>query len=352
MLRRIAMNCGFVATTVWCAAIWPASNAAYGAEFTLSLQHFLSPEALPHHALIEPWVKRIEAESNGRIKIEIYPEMKLGGKATALVEQVRSGKVDIVWTAAAYTPGAFPRSEVFTLPAVHRGDAVSTNKAVLDLLAGELAEDFSGLHPLLVHVHTGHAVHTAENPLRELADFKGLTLRAPGRGIGRWTVEALGASPTKKRHPKLSRAMEKKAIDGVMMTFQLAEALEVVDAAKYHMTPAQDRYFGTSLYLFLMNPATYAALPPDLKSVIDRNSGEGLAAEAGRIWNDADKATRDRARKRGNEIVEMSGEAGGALETALESVTTRWIAANADKGFDAAKLAESAKQAIARHTDP
>ncbi len=104
------------------------------AELTLRVHHFLGEESLPHQMLIEPWAERIESASNGRIEVEIYPAMTLGGRAPALVEQVREGVVDIIWTAAAYTPGRFPRTEVFTLPMVHRGDPVATNLAIMETL--------------------------------------------------------------------------------------------------------------------------------------------------------------------------------------------------------------------------
>ena len=55
-------------------------------------------------------------ESNGEIKVEMYPSMQLGGAPPQLVDQVRDGVVDIVWTVAGYTPGRFPRLEVFELP--------------------------------------------------------------------------------------------------------------------------------------------------------------------------------------------------------------------------------------------
>lgn len=328
----------------------PFISPASAAEFTLRLHHFLSPESIPQQLLMEPWAKRIEQESGGRIAVEIHAEMALGGKATELVEQVREGTVDIIWTAAAYTPGKFPRTEVFTLPLVHGGDAIATNLAIQDMMSGSLAPDFKGVHPLLVHVHPGHAFHTTYKAIRKLEDFSGLTLRAPGRGVGKWTVEALGASPTKKRHPKLPRAMEKKALDGVLMSFQLANALEVVAASKFHTVLGGNRYFGTSLYLFLMNEARYQALPDDLRAIIDRNSGAALARDMGQAWNAAGEVAVEAARARGSEIIAIDGADLAPVEKALETVSDRWVASIADRGFDGAALLEAARQGVAKHS--
>ena len=92
-------------------------------EFTFSVQHFLSPQAPAQSMLIEPWAKSIEEASDGRIAFEIFPAMALGGKPPELYSQVRDGVADVVWTVTGYTPGTFPRIEVFELPSVHQGDA-------------------------------------------------------------------------------------------------------------------------------------------------------------------------------------------------------------------------------------
>ena len=85
-------------------------------EFTFKLHHILGPKSPAQVNMIEPWVNRVQEGSNGRIKIEIYPSMQLGGRPPALYDQVRDGVADIVWTLPGYTAGRFPRMEVFELP--------------------------------------------------------------------------------------------------------------------------------------------------------------------------------------------------------------------------------------------
>ena len=320
---------------------------AEAAELTLKIHHFLGPDAAPQKWLMEPWAERIEAASGGRIAVEIHPDMTLGGKAPELVDQVETGTVDIVWTAAAYTPGRFARSEVFTLPLVHGSDAAVTNQAIAALLATDLAADFAGVHPLLVHVHAGHALHSAVKPVRSLGDFAGLSIRPPGRGIGLWTVEALGAVPTTKRHPKLARALADGDLDAVLMPFDLALAMEVVDAARHHSV-IDGAGFGTSLYLFLMNEARYRALPEDLRAVIDANSGAAIAAEVGARWNDGTAAAIARAQNLGHSLDAIDGD---TVRAALESVSGRWRDARNAEGIDGDGLIERARAAMTSTSD-
>ena len=91
------------------------SASAQSPEFVFKLHHFLGPKAPAQTKMLEPWSKKIEEDSNGRIKIEIYPSMSLGGAPPQLIRQVTDGVVDIVWTVNGYTPNLFPRSEAFRI---------------------------------------------------------------------------------------------------------------------------------------------------------------------------------------------------------------------------------------------
>src|SRR5688572_26025731 len=115
------------------AAVFGAVAAQAAPEFTFRFHHFLGPKAPAHTQMIEPWCKRIEEASKGRIKIDINPAMALGGKPPELIRQVRDGVVDIVWTVNGYTAGLFPRTEVFELPFIHTNDPAATNLAIGDL---------------------------------------------------------------------------------------------------------------------------------------------------------------------------------------------------------------------------
>ena len=71
------------------------STAACAAEFEFKLHHFLSPKAPAHRLMLEPWAQSIMEASGGRIAVEIFPAMTLGGKPPQLPRQVRDGVVDM-----------------------------------------------------------------------------------------------------------------------------------------------------------------------------------------------------------------------------------------------------------------
>src|SRR5690606_5954467 len=162
-----------------------ASFAASAEPITLKLHHFLGPQAPAHTKMLAPWAERVEKASGGKVKIELYPSMTLGGKPPQLIRQVRDGVVDIIWTVNGYTAGLFPRSEAFELPFVHTNDTAATNLAMRDLFESDLKPEYGGVHVLFLHVHAGQAIHMVDKPVRKPEDFAGLKMRIPSR-TGAW----------------------------------------------------------------------------------------------------------------------------------------------------------------------
>ncbi|WP_269583947.1 TRAP transporter substrate-binding protein [Roseibium sp. Sym1] len=92
------MTRAFLKSAVAAVALFGASAIAQAQDVTLTLHHFMSPKSPPHAKFLEPWVEKIEAESDGRIKVELFPSMSLGGKPPELYRQVRDGAADIILT--------------------------------------------------------------------------------------------------------------------------------------------------------------------------------------------------------------------------------------------------------------
>ena len=104
---------------------------AQAQEVTLRMHTFIPPVANPAKTFLIPWAKKIGEASKGRIKVQPFWAMQLGGKAPQLLGQVRDGVVDIIWTLPGFTSGVMPRSEVFELLFVHK-EPVSTTLALQD----------------------------------------------------------------------------------------------------------------------------------------------------------------------------------------------------------------------------
>jgi len=321
---------------------------AWAADVTFTIHHFLSSKSVTHEKMLKPWAQRVEKASDGRIKFEIFPSMALGGKPPALYKQVRDGTVDFAWTLPGYTPGVFPRLEVFELAGVHGGSAVATTLAIQDLLP-QIAADLEDLKPILVHVHAGNALHLVDTDVRTAQDVRRLKLRTPSR-TGVWMLQKWGAEPVGMPVPALPLALSKGAIDGALIPYEVAVPLKIADLTKYSVELENGRRFGTSVFLFAMNKDRYAALPDDLKAVIDDHSGLAIAREIAGIWDAMEPVGKAVARDKGNTVRTLGPQASAAFDKLNAGVAEQWVNEASAQGIDAAALLKQVRAAIARHT--
>lgn len=241
-------------------ALGLAAGAVSAQEHTFKLHHFLSAKAPAHTRMLEPWARAVEENSGGKVKIEIYPSMSLGGKPPELIQQARDGVVDLVWTVNGYTPGSFPRTEVFELPGVYVNDPAATNAAMREMFADDLAEDYAGVEVMFLHVHAGQGIHMVDKLTRKPEDFEGLKLRIPTR-TGAWVIEALGAAPTAMPVPELPQALSKKVVDGALIPWEIIPPLRLQEQTKYQIEGADQTRLGTTTFQVSMNKARWDALP-------------------------------------------------------------------------------------------
>ena len=129
------------------------------AEFRLKLHHFLARNGNVPAKFIAPWARKIETESKGRIKINVFPSMQLGGNPQQLFDQARDGVVDIVWTLPAYTAGRFPIIEVFDLPFIGARKAVPNSKALQEFSERHLRDEFREVHPICFFAQDHGVIH-------------------------------------------------------------------------------------------------------------------------------------------------------------------------------------------------
>ena len=80
------------------AALLAATALPAAAQETLKMHHFVPPKAPPSSRFMMPWAEKVEKASGGKIKIQLFPTMSLGGTPPQLVDQVRDGVVDLTFT--------------------------------------------------------------------------------------------------------------------------------------------------------------------------------------------------------------------------------------------------------------
>ena len=326
-----------------------AAGAASAQTFNMKLHTFVPPVSNPPKTFLIPWMKKVEKESKGRIKIQGFWSMQLGGKPTQLLDQVKDGVVDFVWTLPGFTPGRMPSVEPFELPFVHR-NALSTTLALQDYQDKYLKKELSLYHPILVHAHEGFLIQTRK-PVTKMADLKGLKLRAASRA-GVWLLDALGATGIGLPLPQIPAALSKGVIDGVTLPYEIAPAVKTPDLVSNFTTLAgpQPR-LGTNVFTFLMNKNSYDKLPDDLKKVIDNNSGRNIAKWGGQNWRDIEEPSLKivKSRKKNKFHVIPEGEV-AKMRKAAQPVFDKWFTEVKKAGLDGPAMLKDARALIEKYS--
>ena len=339
--RRTALAAlGAAASTLF------AGTALAQQTMTLRLHQMLPPQATIPAKAIVPWAQKVEAESGGRIKIQLFHAMQLGGAPPQLFDQARDGVVDITWTVLGYTPGRFNKAEVFELPFMS-GSAEQSSKAIQEYVEKFAADEFKDVKLICVHTHGPGLFHTKQ-PVTGLESLRGMKIRGGSRIINNMLVK-LGATPVGMPVPAVTDALSKGTIDGTTIPWEVTPSLKVTELVKNHTTFAGAEGLYTQTFALSMNKAAYDKLPADLKKVIDNNSGIETAAFFGRAMDEGDKAGRAIAEKAGNNIVALDAAETQRWRRTASVVETDWINEVKGKGIDGAKLAAEARALIKKH---
>lgn len=315
---------------------------------TLKFHTFMAPQSNVWLSMHKPWMEKVEKESGGRIKFEGYPAMQLGGTPVQLYDQAKDGVVDVVWTLPGNTAGRFPRVEVFELPFM-MNNAEATSRAYWDYVQAVAPDEFKDTQVLALHVHGPGVIHTADKAVKSVADLKGLKLRAPTRQVTKM-LGFLGATPVGMPLPSIPDALSKGTVQGCVIPWEVVPSVKVHELTKYHaeFNPAGGALY-TTTFVMAMNKAKYNSLAPDLKKVIDNNSGAATSAWLGKTQQGNDPIGRKSASDRNNSIFTIDVAEAQQFRRMSRLVEVEWVEDMKKRGFDGYKLLETARSLIEKH---
>ena len=336
--------------TLLAASLVAAGSLAHAETITLKVHHFLSNKTIQHTKMLKTWCDNIERDSKGRLNCEIYPSMQLGGSPPQLFDQAKDGIADVVWTVAGYSRGRFPKLEVFELPFMMT-NAGATSRAAWDYSQKYAQEEFKDVKLLAVHVHGPGNIFTREKPIKTLADFKGMKLRAPTRLTGKM-LAMLGATPVGMPVPAVTEALSKGVIDGCIIPYEVAPSLKVQELTKFTAEP--DRNFKalyTTVFIVPMNKKRYDSLPKDLQAVIDKNSGREFSGFLGSTQEGNDVPGEKIFRSTPSMTInKISGAELANWERSLDTLDASWVIEMNKQGFNGQELIGAARELIAKYT--
>ena len=316
------------------------ATTAAAQEVTLKLHQFLPAQANVPRLILDVWADNVEEASGGRIEIQRFPSMQLGGKPPELIDQAIDGVADIVWAVNGFTPGRFPRTEVFELPFM-TSDARAASSAYWQMFETHMADtDFKDLKILGTWVHGPGMMHTKE-PVAKPEDLNGVKIRGGSRMVNQ-LMEIIGATPVGMPVTAIPESLSKGVIDGTTIPWEVTTALKIPELVGNH-TEFEGPAIYNLTFVLAMNKSSYDSLPDDLKKVIDDNSGLEFSIFAGGTMEDADGPARQAAVDNGNNIITISAEDAKSWEEIARPVYDTWIADVESKGIDGQALIDEAR---------
>ncbi len=337
-----------LSTAALMASLMLSATSLAAQEYTLRFQHFVSPASANPTYFMQPWADAIEEQSGGRIKVELYPFMQLGGAAPSQYDLIADGVIDGGWVIPGYEPNRFPEAEALELPFMTSKSGEEASAAAWDFTQEYLMDDFADVHVIAAHMHGPGLVHKRGGAIESVEDFAGLKLRGPSRPAT-LLLDKLGATPIGMPVPAFPEALAKGVVDGGVITWEMSPSLKLDELTDSHTDVAGDRALYNLYFIWAMNKDSYDALPADLQAVIDANSGEMASRWAGRAHDTGDVVGKELMDDAGNEIAEISVAETDRIKDLGAIVRSDWIAEMNDKGFDGAALVESAVAAVESH---
>jgi TRAP-type C4-dicarboxylate transport system substrate-binding protein len=310
-------------------ALLLGATLAQAQTIDLKLSHFVPPQHAFHKWAVE-WAKRLEDESNGRLKITIYPNGQLVGPPNRQFDAARNGVTDIAFTLHGVTPGRYPMTELANLPFTWPSEGALCSvmgKRMTELAPKYLAQEHVGLHILFMTMANPIVIYS-KVPIKTVDDFKGLKIRYASI-TNKNMLDALGATTMLIPPPDSQDALAKGIAQAATFPHEAGLAYDLASVVKYAIEPP----LASATFALVMNPAKYNSLPPDLRALIDKESGVAGAVSFGKAWEAQEKFARDlEITKKGLEIITLPDSEVAKLKQIGKTQTEEAIAALEKEG--------------------
>lgn len=212
MKRREAIRLGAAATAAWATLPAPA-----GAQQTVLKASDVHPPGYPTVVAVENMGKKLAAATNGRLTIQMYPSMQLGGEKEA-IEQAQVGAIALARVSVGALGDVVDDLNVFNLPFLFR-DTAHMEKVIdgpigLQLLDGVTNNVNAKLIGLCFMDAGARSMYDTKHAIRSIADLKGLKVRVIGNPMFVDMMNDLGGNGVPMGYDQVFSALQTGVVDG------------------------------------------------------------------------------------------------------------------------------------------
>ena len=250
--------------------------------------------------------KKLEQQTNGRLSIQMFPSMQLGGEKE-MIEQAQVGALQIARISVGPMGPLVPELNVFNLPFMFRDNA-HMEKVIDGPIGAELLQKLSD-HPTagligLCWMNAGtRNVYNNKKPIKEVADLKGLKIRMMGNPVFVDTMNSLGGNGVAMGYDQLINAMQTGVVDGAENNYPSYASGQHYRYAKYYsltghlMIPE----------ILVFSKRSWANLSKDDQALIMKLSKEAQQ-EQRKLWYEMEKTSLAQMKEAGVEITEIANK--------------------------------------------
>src|SRR6186997_676143 len=288
----IKARIAFATAGVLLAAAAVASGPALAQQKIVLKATDVHPLGYPTVEAVVQMGKKLEAATNGRLSIQMYPSMQLGGEKE-MIEQAQVGALQIARISVGPMGPLVPELNVFNLPFMFRDNA-HMEKVIDGAIGDEMLKKLSD-HPTanligLCWMNAGtRNVYNSKKPIQTVEDLKGLKIRMMGNPVFVETMNALGGNGVAMGFDQLINAMQTGVVDG-------AENNEPSYASGQHYRYA--KYYSRTGHLVIpeilvFSKKAWEALSADDRALISKFAKEAQLEERG-LWQAREKESMEK----------------------------------------------------------
>lgn len=295
-----------------------------GSRIVLRAGHTSTLDEPYHQGLLE-FARIVEARSDGRVTVEIYPLSQLGNERM-MIEGLRLGTLDIVVTANGSATSFVPQLGLLDLPYLFRG-----RHHMYEVLDGEVGAELRrdavarGFRILGFYDAGVRHIMTRERRVESRGDLRGLKIRTMPVPAHLAAFKAFGAQAVAIDYGEMYGSLQTGLIDG-------AEAANTnYTRQKFHEVAPNWAQVGWIILVanMMMSEAAYAALPADIQAILS-DAGEASAQHERRLYRESDEAMLATIRDNGVTITYPETD---AFREAAEQVYPRFVRTDRERAL-------------------
>src|SRR5215467_1815184 len=289
-----------------CAGLAIAPRAVFAQQKLVLKASDVHPAGYPTVVAVESLGKKLEQATNGRLSVQMFGSMQLGGEKEA-IEQAQVGAIQFARVSVGALGPVIDDLNVFNLPFLFRNTA-HMQKVIDGPIGQELLDKVSnnpkaGLIGICWMDAGARNIYDTKKPVHEIGDLKGMKVRVMGNPMFVDMMNSLGGNGVAMGYDQVFSALQTGVVDG-------AENNPPSFVFDNHFTVA--KYYTLTEHLIVpevlvLSKKTWDALSKDDQALVMKFAREAQLDER-KLWQDYEKQAMEKAKAAGIQIIEVANK--------------------------------------------